>query len=171
MPSSEFITNKVAESGLISFDLLSIRPQGERVEYDLKQNLFQGLLLREKDFRTFIKEYQWEQYQDKYVAIICSNDAIVPQWAYMLLASKLHSYSKKVFFGTLEQMESAIFREAIETMDVSSFKNQRMVIKGCGDKTLPASAYVDIVTKFIPVVKSIMYGEPCSTVPIYKQPI
>ena len=169
MDIQENIINKVAESGLVSFDLADFYPQGERVIYDIKDNLFQGLMLREKDFREFIKQHDWSQYQDKHVAITCSTDAIVPTWAYMLLANKISPYARTVTFGNLETLETILFENAFSNLDLEKYKDQRVVLKGCGDIPVPVSAYVDLTAKLTKVAKSIMYGEPCSTVPIFKR--
>lgn len=162
------IVNKVAESGLISFDLATIRPKGERIVYDLAQNLFQGLILREKEFRLFLKEHDWLQYQDKHVALMCSVDAIVPQWAYMLLVAKLQRYAQTVSYGDLQQLEVLLFDQAINKLDEQAFIDQKVVIKGCAGVEIPLSAYVALTAKLSPIVSSLMYGEPCSTVPIIK---
>lgn len=169
MEIQENIVNKVAQSGLVTFDPASLYPTGDRVLYDIKDNLFQGLMLREKDFREFIKQHDWTQYQDKFVAVTCSVDAIVPTWAYMLLASKLVPIAKKVVFGDLDTLETVLFEEAISNLDLEKFREQRVVIKGCGDVTVPQSAYVSLTFRLTPIVKSILYGEPCSTVPVYKR--
>lgn len=164
----ETIINRVANSGLLSLDLAEYFHPGERVVYDIKDNLFQGLILREKDFRESVKAYNWEQYTGKNVAITCSADAIVPTWAYMLLASRIEPYANKLIFGTLKELESIMFHDAVQAINIETYKGQRIVVKGCGDVPVPVSAYVDIVAKLRPHVKSIMYGEPCSTVPVYK---
>lgn len=164
------IVNKVAQSGIITVDLEEYYPEGKRVLLDIKPLLFQELILKEKDFRDFIKNEDWSQYKDCYVAITCSNDAIVPTWAYMLLTLALESQAKKIVFGNLETLETVLFDEIIERLDTAKFKDARIVIKGCGDKPVPVSAYVAITEKLKPLAKSIMYGEPCSTVPLYKQP-
>lgn len=169
MDIQENIINKVAESGLTSFDLADFYPQGERVVYDIKENLFHGLILKEKDFREFIKEHDWTQYQGKHVAITCTADAIVPTWAYMLLANRLAPYAKTMVFGTLETLETVLFENALSDLDLEQYRNQRIVLKGCGDIPVPVSAYVDLTAKLTKVAKSIMYGEPCSTVPIFKR--
>jgi hypothetical protein len=169
MQIQENIVNKVAQSGLISFDLAELYPQGDRVLYDIKDNLFHGLILREKDFREFVKEHDWSSYADKHIAIICSADAVVPTWAYMLLANKLAPFAASVIFGDLETLETILFQRAMEKLNLETYRDQRVVIKGCGDIAVPTSAYVQITTKLTGIVKSIMYGEPCSTVPIYKR--
>ncbi len=168
MQIQETIVNKVAQSGIISFDLAEYYHAGERVLYDIKNNLFQGLILREKDFREFIKDHDWEQYKGKNVAITCSADAIVPTWAYMLLAAKLEPIANMLVFGDLNNLEDTLFRDALSKVETEKFRNARVVVKGCGDIPVPVSAYVEITCKLRPVAKSIMFGEPCSTVPVYK---
>jgi len=169
MEIQEEIVNKVAQSGLVSLDPASFYPPGERVLYDIKDNLFQGLILREKDFREFVKEHDWAQYQGKNVAITCTADAIVPTWAYMLLANRMAPFAREVVFGDKDTLETVLFEKALAGLDVEQYRNQRIVIKGCGDVEVPASAYVELTKKLTPVVKSLMFGEPCSTVPIYKK--
>jgi hypothetical protein len=163
------IVNKVSQSGLITIDLEEFYPAGERVLFDIKELLFQGLVLREKDFREFIKNEDWNKYKDKYVALTCSADAIVPTWAYMLLASQLEPIAKKVVFGNLESLETILYSEILSKININNYKNARVVIKGCGNLPIPKSAYVQITSLLRPLAKSIMYGEPCSTVPLYKK--
>lgn len=162
------IVNKVANSGLVTIDLEEMAPAGDRVLFDIQPLLFQGLILKEKDFREFIKQENWENYRDKYVAIHCSSDAIVPTWAYMLLTTALEPFAKKIVFGTLEQLETQLYSELIEKFPVEHYRDARVVIKGCSKIPVPISAYVELTGKLRPVVKSLMYGEPCSTVPLYK---
>ena len=169
MQIQENIVNKVAQSGLVSLDLADLYPSGERLLYDIKDNLFHGLMLREKDFREFVKDHDWTTYTGKHIAIICSADAIVPTWAYMLLATKLSPFATSVVFGNLETLETVLFNQQLNTLDVEKYRDQRIVIKGCGDIDIPISAYVQITGKLTGIAKSIMYGEPCSTVPIYKR--
>lgn len=169
MDIQENFVNKVAASGLITFNLEEYYHSGERVVYDIKDNLFHGLMLREKDFREFIKTHDWASYTGKNIAVICSADAIVPTWAYMLLANKLKPFANEVVFGSLETLESVLFTKALAKIDLNAFAGERVVIKGCADIDVPISAYVEITSLLTPVVKSIMYGEPCSTVPIYKR--
>ena len=169
MDIQENFVNKVANSGLITFNLEDYYHAGERVVYDIKDNLFHGLMLKEKDFREFIKTHYWSAYAGKNIAVICSADAIVPTWAYMLLANRMKSYANEVVFGNLETLESVLFAKALAKVDLDVFANERVVIKGCADIDVPVSAYVEITALLTPVVKSIMYGEPCSTVPIYKR--
>ncbi len=165
----EEIVNRVANSGIITFNLEDYYHEGERVIYDIKDNLFQGLVLREKDFRTFVKEYDWSIYEGKNVAIICSVDAIVPTWAYMLLTSVLEPICNKVIFGSLEQLEQSLYLDAFQKIDWDVYENARVVVKGCGDKPVPTFAYAELTRLLKPRVKTLMYGEPCSTVPIYKK--
>ena len=166
---SDEIVNRVANSGLVNFDLEAYYPKGQRQLIDLKDWLFEGLILKEKDFRQAVKDYDWAQHQDQYVAIDCSADAIVPVWSYMLISNAISPYAKKVVKGNLENLESLIFHELIYTLDIIPFKNQRVIVKGCSNLPIPESAYVAITNKLSPVVKSIMYGEACSSVPIYKK--
>ena len=165
----EIIINKVANSGLISLNLEDYYTEGERVLIDVKDQLFMGLVLKEKDFREWIKTNNWTIYQDKYVGIYCSTDAIVPTWAYMLIATKLSGIAKKVVFGDIHALEAAIWENAFNQIDVNEYKDQKVVIKGCGDLPVSPAAYTNIANKLIPVVQSLMYGEPCSTVPVYKR--
>lgn len=164
------IVNRVAGSPIITFNLEDYYHSGERVTYDIAQNLFQGLILKEKDFRQFVKEHDWAQYKGKNVALICSADAIVPTWAYMLLTTRLEAYANTVVFGDTAVLEYALFKEALSVVDLESFRDRPVVIKGCGDLPVPDSAYVEITRLIKPYAKSIMYGEPCSTVPLYKKP-
>jgi hypothetical protein len=167
---SEEIVNKVANSGLVTIDLEEHYVEGERVLLDVKPLLFHELILKEKDFRDFIKNEDWSKYKDKLVAITCTNDAIVPTWAYMLLSLALEPYAKKIVFGNLEQLEVVLFEEALAKFDPSQYKDARIVIKGCSNKPVPINAYVKLTAALKPFAKSIMYGEPCSTVPLYKAP-
>ena len=166
---SDEIVNRVANSGLVNFDLEAYYPKGQRQLIDLKDWLFEGLILKEKDFRQAVKDYDWAQHQDQYVAIDCSADAIVPVWSYMLISNAISPYAKKVVKGNLENLESLIFYELINTLDTEPFVNQRVIVKGCSNLPIPESAYVAITNKLSPIVKSIMYGEACSSVPIYKK--
>jgi Protein of unknown function (DUF2480) len=164
------IINKVANSGLVTLDLEDIYPQGERILYDLKQNLFMDMILREKDFREFIKNHEWSQYTGKFVAITCTEtEVIIPTWAYMLLATKLQPFAKKITFGSLENLENELFTTAINKIDIEAYRDARVVVKGCSKVPVPAAAYVYITNLLIPVAQSIMFGEPCSTVPLYKR--
>lgn len=167
---TEEIINKVANSGLISIDLEEYYHPGERIVYDIKDNLFQGLLLREKDFREFLKSHDWSQYEGKNIAIICSEDAIVPTWAYMLLGVYLQPYANLFVFGNLASLEDKLFSDAIAKLEPEDFRGKKIVVKGCSKFPVPISAYVEISRLLKPVVQSLMFGEPCSTVPLYKKP-
>ncbi|MEM6629276.1 MAG: DUF2480 family protein [Bacteroidota bacterium] len=163
------IINKVARSPLVTFKLEEIYPEGERVLIDIKDQLFQGLILREKDFRAWVKDHDWSQYEGKYVAITCSVDAIVQVWAYMLMQTRLAPYAKYVHQGTLASMEHILFQKALDPIDFSQFQDKPVVIKGCSDKPVPASVYVEVTQRMLPFAKKLSYGEPCSTVPLWKR--
>ena len=164
------IINRVANSPLVTFNLEDHYPQGKRVVYDIKDNLFQEMILKEKDFRAFVKEHDWSQYEGKYVALTCSVDAIVPTWAYMLLVTKLEPYAKMVVFGNLETLEAVLFKEALSQVELEEFRDAKVVVKGCGDLPVPVYAYTEITRLLRPYAATIMFGEPCSTVPLYKKP-
>lgn len=165
----EQIVNKVAESGIITLDLTSYLPaETNLASFDLKPFLYMEMILREKDYRAALQTHDWSQYADKHVAVFCSADAIVPVWAYMLAASYLQPVAQEVFFGTPAEMANSIIRANVAAIDKAEYSDKRVVIKGCGDTPVPESAYVAITQHLRPVVKSLMYGEPCSTVPIYK---
>ena len=163
------IINKVSLSGLAEIDLETFYDEAPREIYDIKEQLFMGLMLKEKEFREFIKSNEWSKYAGKHVAIICSADAIVPTWAYMLVANKLSGVAKSFVFGDLNVLEFSLFKEKIDAINLEDYKDQRVVVKGCSKKPVPVSAYVYLTEKLTPIVKSIMYGEPCSTVPVYKR--
>ena len=167
---AEEIINRVASSPLVTIDLEDYYHKGEREVYDLAQNLFQGMILREKDLREFVKEHDWSKYEGKNIALTCSKDAIVPTWAYMLVATKLEGVANKVVMGSLETLEYALYQDALRKIDPQEFVDKPIVIKGCGNLPVPDSAYVELSMLLKPYVKSIMYGEPCSTVPLYKKP-
>ncbi|HSZ24471.1 MAG TPA: DUF2480 family protein [Cytophagaceae bacterium] len=162
------IINRVAGSALITFNLEDYYHSGERLIFDIKDLLYQELLLREKDFRDFIRNHDWSQYQGKNVGIVCTSEAIVPTWAYMLLATKLEPFVNKVIYGDLEKLEQALYQQALVKIDPETYRNAKIVIKGCGNLPVPVFAYVEISSILTPVAHSIMYGEPCSTVPIFK---
>jgi hypothetical protein len=164
----EEIINKVSKSGIVSIDLEEFYTPGERVVFDIKPYLYNELILKEIDFRDFIKDHHWSAFQDKIVGIICSADAIVPTWAYMLITIALEPYATRVFFGNEIEIENFLFSEKLKTINALDFKDARVVIKGCGEKHVPINAYVELTKILKPFAKSIMYGEPCSTVPLYK---
>lgn len=166
----EEIVNRVAKSPLISLDLEDYLDQGEKVIFDLKDVLFQGMILREKDFRSFLKTKDWTAYQGKNVGLICSADAIVPTWAYMLLVTQLKEHANLVTYGDEQSVEKAIIDQAIDRcMEANDFQDKKVVIKGCGNVQNIEYAYTAITDKLFPYVTSLMYGEPCSTVPIFKR--
>ena len=164
------IINRVAQSALVTLDLEKYYHSGPRVVWDIKDQLFQGLVLKEKDFRDFLKNHQWDQYQDQNLAITCSADAIVPTWAYMLLGIHLSPYANHFVFGDLKELERSLFQKALSSIDLESYRDAKVIIKGCGTVPVPDSAYVEITRLLHGVANSIMYGEPCSTVPLYKKP-
>jgi len=162
------IVNRVANSKLKTIDLEDFYPSGERIVFDISDWLFEGLLLREKDFREKAKNHNWEQYKDAYVVLNCSSEAIIPSWAYLLLSVYLNKYVKKVVVGDLKLLETIIFHEIIQNLDISEYKNLPVIIKGCANKPIPESAYSLLIMKLQSEVKSIMYGEACSFVPLFK---
>ncbi len=165
----EQIVNRVTASNLITFDLEELYSPGERVLLDIKDNLFQGLILKEKDFRDFIKDQDWSQFTDKHVAITCTADAIVPTWAFMLLATALHPFAKTTVFGSIEDLEKQIFQNQLNKVDWKKFANEKVVIKGCSKVLVPIAIYVEATNRLRPFAYSIMFGEACSTVPLFKQ--
>lgn len=167
---TEIIENKVANSGLITISLEDFHQKGERVLFDIKPLLWKELVLKEKDFRAFIKQNNWSHYEDKFVAITCSADAIVPTWAFMLIAIALQPYAKKVIFGSLSDLERELYIDTVNSFDLNTINDKRVLVKGCGDINIPESAFIYVSEKFIPVVKSLMFGEACSNVPLYKKP-
>lgn len=163
------IVNRVANSKLVVVDLEDYYPQGQRTVLDIKDWLFQELVLREKDFREHVKQHDWAQYQNHYVALTCTSDAIVPAWAFMLLTVHLEPYAKTIVIGSLEQLETSIYQEVIQNLDTATFVDQPLIIKGCAHKPVPANAYIMLSQKLKPIARSIMYGEACSSVPLYKR--
>ena len=163
------IENRVEKSGIITLDLVDFIPSGNQYVLDIKDFMQEGLILREKDFRLRIKEKDWSEFQDGFVAVTNSSDGIIPLWAYMLISSALHPYSSLVVRGNRAHLKGALLRRSIEAIDESEFKDKRVVIKGCGKESIPESAYIAITQKLQPVVKSLMFGEACSTVPVYKK--
>ncbi len=167
--SEEFeIKNKVAESGLINFDLSTLIPKGRRIGIDLKDFLFEGLILKEKDFREKIAALNPQDFEDAYLYIYNSADAIVPLWAYFLITAKLTDVAKKIVFGNREDLEVLLMHNAIQTYDFSEMNGKRVLVKGCSDQSIPENAYIELVEQLKPLVKSLMFGEACSNVPIFK---
>ena len=166
---SEPFVNKVAESGLITLDLENWYPRGATAVFDMKDYLFMGLILKEKDFREALKNIDWSVYQDKDTAITCTADAIIPVWAYMLVATYLQPVAKEIVMGDEKELHKTLFLKNLATIDVQEYAEKRIVIKGCGETPIADYVYMEITKLLRPVVKSIMYGEPCSTVPVYKK--
>ncbi len=162
------IKNRVSESGLVNFNLEDLLPKGERKGIDLKDFLFQELILKEKDFREKVAEINPEMYENAYVYIYNSADAIVPLWAYFLITAKITDVTKKVIFGNREDLEVLLMHNAIQTYDFSALQDKRVLVKGCSDNTIPENAYIELVEQLKPIVKSLMFGEACSNVPIFK---
>lgn len=166
---AEEIINRVANSKLKVIDLEDYYPKGERILFDIKDWLFEGFVLREKDFRGFVSEHNWEQYQDCYVALYCSTDAIVPDWAYMLISIELQNYSKLTIIGDFDILESLLYASIIENLDLTTYTDLPVIIKGCSHKPVPANALVLLSQRLKPIAKSVMFGEACSSVPLYKR--
>lgn len=164
------IINRVANSTLVTLNLEDLYPTGEVAEIDLKDLLFQGQILREKDLRNFIKTQDWSLYQNKNVAVFCSVEAVIPTWAYMLIGIALQPFAAKIVFGNRDALTSQLFKEVLDSMEWKKFKDAKVVIKGCSDVHVPESAYMEAAARLRPVAASILYGEPCSTVPLYKKP-
>ena len=163
------IINKVAQSKLITFNLEDYYPEGERMVLDIKDWLYEGFILKEKEFRAFVDAHDWSQYEGAYVAMQCSTDANVPGWAYLLLSVKLSGIAKKTIQGTLVDLETSIYQSVIANIDVSDYQDKLIIIKGCSKKPVPPNAYLFLAERSKPEAKSIMYGEACSSVPLYKR--
>ncbi|SOC79137.1 Protein of unknown function [Salinimicrobium sediminis] len=166
---AEEIINRVANSKLVTFNLEDHYPQGERALFDIKDWLLEGFVLREKDFRESAKKHDWSQYEGKYMALTCSSDAVIPGWAYMLLSTYLAPVAKKVVVGDLEMLETILYTEILQNLDVSQYEGLPVIIKGCSRRPVPQNAYLQLINKLQPVAKSIMYGEACSSVPLFKK--
>jgi hypothetical protein len=167
--SELIIENKVAGSGLITLNLEDYFDKTPRAELDIKPWLFREMILKEKDFREYVKQHNWEQYAGKHVAVYCSTDAIIPTWAYMLIAIQLQPLAKRIVFGTTETLNTLLYEEAINAIDFAQFTDKRMIVKGCSDMPVPVQAYVEVTRRLMPFAKSIMYGEACSNVPLFKK--
>lgn len=168
---SEPFINKVAESGLVTLDLETWYPRGETAVFDLKDHLFMGMILKEKDYREALKNLDWSIYKGKDVALFCSADAIIPVWAWMLAATYLQPVANEIVMGDEKELQKRIFLKNLSAINVNEYTDKRVVIKGCGDTPIADYAYMEITRLLRPVVKSIMYGEPCSTVPVYKKAV
>ncbi len=165
---AEEIINRVANSKLVTIDLEDYYPEGSRVLIDIKDWLFEEIILKEKDFRVFVNAHDWSQYNNTFVALTCSSDAIIPSWAYLLIATKLSPFAKKIVVGSLETLETVVFEEIINQLNVNDFRDKPLILKGCSNKPIPASAYTLLIQKIQPIAKTIFFGEACSTVPLYK---
>jgi hypothetical protein len=163
------IVNKVAQSGILTLDLEGIIPEMEQVSIDIKDQLFQGLILKEKDFREWISTHNWDSYNGKRIALFCSGDAIIPTWAYMLVAKAVSEHHTELYYCQPQDLDALVAQRYVSQLQVSEYEDKRVVIKGCGDRLISNHAYVALSEKLIPVVKSLMFGEPCSTVPVYKK--
>jgi hypothetical protein len=166
---AEEIENKVAQSALVNFNLEEHYTDGERSVIDISKYLDEGIVLREKLFRDQLINEDWSIYQGHYIALTCSTDAIVPTWAYMLISSHLEGVARKVVFGELETLETVLFEEALHDVDLEKYRDKPVIVNGCGNKPVPEAAYVKLTSILKPVVKSLMFGEACSTVPIFKR--
>ena len=162
------IVNRVARSSLITIDLEDYYPEGERIIFDLKDWLWEGLVLREQEFRTAVKTHDWSKYKDAYVALTCSSEAIIPAWAYMLISVNLEPFAKHITIGSSEALEGSIYQDIINGLDLEPFRGKPIIIKGCSNKPVPSNAYVFLINKLKTVARSIQYGEACSSVPLYK---
>ena len=167
----EEIVTKVSNSQLITFDLEEFYTPGERALFDMKDFLFQGIILKEKEFRESIKSHNWSQYTAKHVAIACSTEAIIPTWAFMLLSIALQPYAKRVVFGNLAELESQLFYDSLAGIEWEQYRDKKMIIKGCSKVEVPLSAYVEVTNHLRSIASSIMFGEPCSTVPLFKKKV
>ena len=164
----DVIINKVANSGLVTIDLEDFLPKEKVEAFDLKEHLFKGLILKEKDFREALKNFDWEIYRNRYVAITCTADAIIPLWAYMLVTAYVQPIAKDVYAGTVEEMKKYVCLKNMSTIKFEEFAGQRIIVKGCGDQQVDSTIYAEITKQLRPLAKSIMYGEACSNVPIFK---
>lgn len=163
------IINRVANSKLVTLDLEDYYPEGDRIRLDIEKWLYQGIILKEKDFRAFVDSHDWHQYHGKYVAVMCSSDAIIPSWAYLLISVSLSPYARKFVVGDLELLENMIFQDVIEAIDIDQFEGIPVIIKGCSNKQIPESAYALLTKNLLPKVSSLMFGEACSSVPLFKK--
>lgn len=164
------LVNRVAQSGLVTLDLEQFYPEGPVATFDLKDYLFMEMILKEKDFREALKNHDWNQYKGQYLAVFCSTDAIIPMWAYMLVATYAAPFAADVLQCSPEQVPELVFLKKVSSLDVGPYQGKRMVIKGCSEKPVPPAAYLEITRRLQPIALSIMFGEPCSTVPVYKRP-
>ena len=165
----EEIVNKVQKSGLVQMDLADFKPKTSIKTIDLKENLWQGLALKEKDFRAFVNENEWGKYQESVVGVYCSADAIIPTWAFMLVISKLQEHGVEGYVGDAKEVEKELIKKNIAALDLTKYQDAKLIIKGCADIASPSFVMSELLKKLQPVAASIMYGEPCSTVPVFKR--
>jgi len=165
----EEIINRIANSPLVTIDLEELYPEGTRTVFDISDWLYEGLILKEKDFRESVNGHDWNVYQDHFVALTCKTEAIIPSWAYLLITTKLASFARKVVVGNLELLETSIFQDIISNLDENDYKDKPVIIKGCSSKPIPETAQVQLVEKLLPTAQTILFGEACSTVPLYKR--
>jgi predicted transcriptional regulator len=165
---SQEIINRVSKSSIVTFNLEELYAPGPRVKIDISQWLHEGFILREKDFRKSLNDIDWSSYKDNYVCLYCSTDAIIPSWAYMLISTYLNPIVKKVIVGTEKDLNQILYTEAISDIDVEAYQNKPLIVKGCSNKPVPETAYLQLIQKLQPVVKSLMFGEACSAVPLFK---
>lgn len=163
------IENKVEKSGIIQFNLEDLIPKGPRVGFDMKDQLYQGLVLREKEFREFVKQHDWDSYNDAYVFLYCSANAIVPTWGYMLVASELQGRAKTLVWGNQQELEDVLLIDAIKNLPEKDFIDTRVIVKGCSDNAIGDKVYMALTSKLKPLVKNLMFGEACSAVPVFKR--
>lgn len=165
----EEIINRVANSKLITIDIEDLYPKGERVTFDISPWLLEGIVLKETDFRKAVDAHDWSQYKDTFVALHCSTDAIIPGWAYLLLSIHLAPFAKKVVIGNINLLETILFSEILNTLDLTTYQNKTVIIKGCAEKSIPENAYIMLASRLQPITQKIMYGEACSAVPLYRK--
>lgn len=166
---TEEITNRVAKSPIITFNLEDLYQDGTRQVIDISQWLYKGIILREKDFRQSLKLVDWTEYKNAYICLQCSTDAIIPSWAYMLISTYLNPFAKKVIVGTAKELNQILYTETINKIDVEAYRNRPLIVKGCSHKPVPETAYLQLIQKLQPVAKSLMFGEACSAVPLFKK--
>lgn len=170
MENDNIIVNKVAQSPLITIDIKDFYPEKSEYEiYDIANYLYERLILKEKNFRQQLKEIDYSFYKNKYLGVYCSEDAIIPQWAYLLVVTHFQPFVKKIFFANEKKLIQNILIDKINALSLENFKDKPIVIKGCSDKEIEIEVYMELTSRLMPVAKSIMYGEPCSTVPLFKR--
>ncbi|HHC79657.1 MAG TPA: DUF2480 family protein [Flavobacteriia bacterium] len=165
----EEIVNRVADSKLVTIDLEEFYPEGKRIVIDISEWLYEGIILKEKDFRKAIQQHNWSQYKDNYIALTCTTGAIIPSWAYLLITTQLGLFAKKIVVGDVALLETVIFQDIISNLSLDNCKDRPVIIKGCSKKPIPETATVQLVKKLLPIANAIFFGEACSTVPLFKR--